>query len=432
MRAPRRICIVTSASVSQNPRAVKEADALSAAGYEVDVVASQNLDWVAAFDATTIEGRAWRMDAVRWDGLTSSTRARREWTRVRQQLFQQLSRLSLRRPIPESAYCRLYWEQLRRAARVDADLYIAHNPQALPVAARAAELTGALLAFDAEDDHLGELTPQRMGTLEYQLLELLERRYASRCAYITAASEGIADQMRKRYPGVPVATIHNTFPLAEANGTTGAPRDRQGSVPSLYWFSQTVGLDRGLQDVIVAARLVDSPMQLHLRGHVSDDVRSTLSAIAAKSPLLHLYFHPQVPPNDLLSRAAEHDIGLALEQPVNENREICVTNKLFLYLTVGLAVAGTSTRGQSRILAAIPDAGFLYPPGRTDVLAAGLRQWVIHPEALAAAKAAARRAARDRWNWEQESAALLALVSGAFTTTQRGLGFAANRGAVPV
>src|SRR4051794_36649247 len=60
----KRICIVTNAPISQNPRVVKEADALSAAGHDVTVVFAQHADWTRAFDESMVAKASWRAHAV--------------------------------------------------------------------------------------------------------------------------------------------------------------------------------------------------------------------------------------------------------------------------------------------------------------------------------------------------------------------------------
>ena len=86
------------------------------------------------------------------------------------------------------------------AKRVPADLYIAHYPAALPAAAIAARRHGALYAFDAEDFHLGDW-PEGPGasSSKRRLIRAIEGRYLPGCAYVTAASPGIADAYAEAY-----------------------------------------------------------------------------------------------------------------------------------------------------------------------------------------------------------------------------------------
>jgi glycosyltransferase involved in cell wall biosynthesis len=95
-------------------------------------------------------------------------------------------------------------------------------------------------------------------------------------------------------------------------------------------------------------------------------------------------------------------VGLALEQPVSQNRLRTVTNKLFFYMLAGLAVAATDTPGQRGVMETLPQAGFTYRPGDHAALARGLQRYLDEPEALARAREAALEAARSRYCWERE------------------------------
>jgi glycosyltransferase involved in cell wall biosynthesis len=410
----RRICIVTSATVCCNPRVVKEADALSAAGYDVRVVASQQVGWAAEWDAELMLGRQWKLDSVRWDDADFSAKRIRLKSGIRQRGFRLLARPGKRWGTAERAYSRLFTEQLQRATLERADLYIAHNPQALPVAAAAADHYGVAFAFDSEDLHTGEFTGAERNSTQFRLLSYLESKYLPRCVYITTPSEPIADALVKRYEIRRPTTIHNVFSWSDRTTLDSQIKDRQGDALSLYWYSQIIGLDRGLQDVIRAASLLSEPVQIHLRGELSESVRAELVALAKEYAVADLvFFHAPVPPAELLSRAAEHDVGLALEQPVSENRDNTETNKVFFYLVAGLALAVSDTVGQRKILNTSPGAGFLYSSGDHKSLAARLQELIDAPDLLLQRKMAALQAAHDRWNWETESRQLVELVGSA-------------------
>jgi len=412
--AGRRICIITNATICCNPRVVKEADALSAAGYEVRVVASQHVSWAVDWDRQLMAQRSWKLDSIRWhDRENGNLRLR---SGLRQRAFRALTNLTTERLIPERAYSRLFDELLHEATKCHSDLFIAHNPQALPVAALAAEYFGVDFAFDSEDFHTGEFSLPEQQSASYRLLSHLEARYLPNCAYVTSPSDEISDVLKSRYQLKRVQTIHNVFGWSERKTLDGVIKDRRGPELSLYWYSQIVGLDRGLQDAIRAVALLNSSAQLHIRGDLAENVREELTKLARANGVDDcVHFHPPVPPEELLSRACEHDVGLALELPVTDNRNLTVANKVFHYLLAGLSIAATATAGQQRVMDQFPKAGFVYEPGSHECLAASLQELMDDPSLLATRKTAALKAARDFWNWETEQAKLLELVSSAIS-----------------
>jgi len=405
-----KICIVTSNYISGTPRVVKEADALLQAGYDVRVVFSQgNIELNRLYDKNLLADKSWSYSSFGWSSSRDQEKRLYHFSGIRHFIARNLPRtISKFRRIAETGHGRVYPELARLAASEPADFYIGHYPDGLAAAAYAASRWRALLAYDFEDFHVGEGKNIKV----QQRVEIIEQRYLPRCMYLTAASPLMADALSKHYSIKRPIPIHNVFPWADRETLDGKIKDRRGDALSIYWYSQTIGLDRGIQDAIQAAGLIDAPIQIHLRGALSEEVKQALLALAAECGLAdRLYFHERVSPTELLSRAVEHDIGLAAEQPVDTSRQISVTNKLFFYLLAGLCVAATDVPGQRRLMDTIPDAGFLYPVGDHDALALQLKKFIDQPELLTRYKLGALHAAQTTWNWEKESQKLVEAVT---------------------
>ena len=163
------ICIVTTAPICCNPRVVEEADALSAAGFEVRVVVSQHVEG-ARWDAELMDERTWTLDPVRWDSSGLKAKTIRLASGLRHRGFQLLARNTESAIVRNRAYSRLYDELLAKATEKKVDLFIAHNPGALPVAAAAADKFGVRFAFDSEDYHTGEFTDAERNTEAFRFL----------------------------------------------------------------------------------------------------------------------------------------------------------------------------------------------------------------------------------------------------------------------
>lgn len=407
------VCIVTPAHLASNPRVVKEADALAEAGLRTHVVFAQTASrTLREYDERLLRERAWSHTAV-----PLATRQDRPIRWLAEVVFQRISqrmpsRLWTVDGIAQRAESRIYRALAKAAAAIKADLYIGHYVGGLAAAAFAAERNESKLGFDAEDFHTGE----GGSAAQSARIDFLQRRYLPRCSYLSAASAGIGEALVATY-GIPSPhTIHNTFPWVDRESTDGTIRDRRGPALSLYWYSQVIGLDRGIQDAMKAMSIVDAPTQLHLRGAIDDKTKRALESLARDCGISErVHFHPPVSPDELLSRAMEHDVGLALEQGTTLNRAICVTNKLFHFMLAGLAIAATSVPGQERIVRQTPGVGALYHPGDAAGLAQILERWAKSQEQLRLAKLASLDAARQCWNWENESARLSHAVRSSLT-----------------
>src|SRR6185295_20278241 len=99
--------------------------------------------------------------------------------------------------------------------------------------------------------------------------------------FVTAGSPMIAEEYAARY-GVRPLTIHNTF-----STVAGSSGEQAGGALRLYWFSQTLGPQRGLEDVIRAAGQSEAVVELHLRARPIPAYLESLRAMqAAVAPAL--------------------------------------------------------------------------------------------------------------------------------------------------
>ncbi|MCB0641213.1 MAG: hypothetical protein KDC44_06215 [Phaeodactylibacter sp.] len=394
------VCLITSGQPATNPRLVKEADALSQAGYEVTVVYAYWAAWAQEADRLVLFDKKWK--AVQVGGSPTQNKTLWYWTRFRHKLAQSFPFLH---GIKLRALCRPYDELLRAAKANKADLYIGHNLAALPVAVQAAKYHKSQSAFDIEDFHRAEehqTDPRRQA-----LKLLIETSYLPKVDALTAASPLIAENYQQLLPNLPrIRVILNTFPKAQQ--PTYRPTNEQAL--RLFWFSQTIGADRGLEDVLQAMeRLPKIQLHLSLIGNVSEAVRWKLMD-ALGSPNHHIEFLGTVAPDKIFEIAAKQDVGLALERQTPFNRDICLTNKIFTYLLAGNAVLATATQAQQQLLKAYPGIGELYNHGDVETLAGHLENFAIDRISLEQTRRTAWQLAHDELNWETEQRPLLQMV----------------------
>ena len=415
-----RICLVTPGNVASNPRLVKEAQALRGAGYRLRIVAADIIPSLSAYDAGIFADL--RCEYVR----VSARRPRyRHIVRVG---WQRAARLGMRvlrgrgagLGLAGWAHHQLSHALGAAAAREPADLYLAHNLAALPAAAHAAARHGVPFGFDAEDFHCGELEDTPANAVDLATRTLIESTLLPRCRHLTAASPGIARQYEQRY-GIQMETILNVFPLSEAPPEPRAGPLARGEEPSLYWFSQTIGRERGLEAVVRAMGQMQIRARLRLRGNPSPGYLDTLRTAARRAGgdalARRIEFLPVAPPAEMARLAAGHDVGLALEQNHPLNRAICLTNKVFVYLLAGLPVCLSRTPAQETLAADLGEAAFLAdlddPARFAQTLDARLRD----PGRLQRARAAAWALARTRFNWDLEQRRFLAVVRRALPSS---------------
>jgi glycosyltransferase involved in cell wall biosynthesis len=396
----RTVCLIGPGHVASNPRLVKEADALHAAGFRVRVVSGTSHPLVEPLDRALLASRPW--SAVR---IPLGTK----WGRAPRALRTRLSAWAawggwLRTPTAVVwAESELAGRLARAAATEPADLYLGHYPAGLYAAWQAARRHGTAYGFDAEDSHVDELpdTPEHCGRRAAR--EWLERRLLAGCAHLTAASPLIADAYERRY-GMKPFPVLNVFPLSEAPTSQGTtPYLRGEGPPTLYWFSQTIGAGRGLEEVVAALGHMTIPAVLHLRGIPAAGYRERLEQYAAVCGAAdRIVWHPPAEPDEMVRLAAGYDLGLSLELTEPPNRAICLTNKAFTYLLAGVPVALSRTPAQEWLAGELGDAALVLELPTPTSVAARLDEVLADRGSLARRRSEAWRAARSRFNWDTE------------------------------
>jgi glycosyltransferase involved in cell wall biosynthesis len=389
---------------------LKVADALADAGYAVRVVATVYESWAVETDRNVRSRRFWPLTLVDYRRHESpatywasgvSYRASRAIAAV-----VGADRVPL--AIAARAYGRVHAQLVRAAISEPADLIYGGTAGALAATEEAARRLDAPFALDLEDFH-SEEADGASGTLSNGLAARIESSILGSAAFLTTGSAAIAAAYGDRY-GVAPTVIDNTFPLPDHAPEVSSLRDGR---LRLYWFSQTIGPGRGLEDAVAAMGRANLKGSLNLRGRPLPGYVERLRGLAASSaPHLDLIALPPAAPDAMIDVARGYDVGLALEQMGVPNRRLCLTNKTFTYILAGLAVAMTDTPGQHALGADIGPAARLVAPGDVDALASAFQQWAEDPAALDRSKRAAWDAAVRRWHWEDplERGSLLDLV----------------------
>ena len=406
MRRAGTICIVTPSALGSNPRVVKEADALAAAGYGVTVISLRTLDEVDALDDDVLGAARWR--SVRLDFRSG---AARRLPRALQVAALNIFRLFTSRQAARIAISPYATALTRAAKRSPADLYIAHYPGALPAAQAAAAAHDARFSFDAEDFHPGEITDP----LQSRVLHSVEAETLPHCAYVTAASPGIAEAYAERYSIGAPAVLLNVFPLSEApDGPSIAGSTKPG--PSIYWVSQTIGPNRGLECAIKALAKTRTEPHLYLRGSISESFSRDLKLLSISVGLGdRIHFLPAGAPSEMAKLATKFDIGLASEPAFSQNNNIALSNKIFTYLLAGLPVILSRTSGQELFARQIADAVSVYEAENPDDLALRIDEFLSDSSRLENLRSKAYNSAQTLFNWEFESEKLVRLVERALS-----------------
>jgi glycosyltransferase involved in cell wall biosynthesis len=410
----RHICLVSTGHLSTNPRLVKEAQALTGAGYRVTIVHGDYLPDGLVTDRL-IADPDWTVVPVPF-GRRRTVLSAHIRQRGMMAAADRLLALGFRTAhLTEAAHAPITRDLIAATKGVArADLYIAHYPAALAAAARAARHHRAVYAFDAEDFHLGDLPDLPEHAFDKAKIRAIEARYLPGAAYVTAASPMIAEAYAETY-GIPLpTTILNVFPRAHAPAAP-TPRGTTTPGPSLYWFSQTIGPGRGLEIALEAISFAKTKPHLYLRGIPAAGYDITLrKAAAAFGVAERLHFVSPISPLDLERAGSAYDIGYVGEQPHTQNRKIALTNKLFSYMSSGLPIIASDIPAHHELFRHHPEFIRCFSDAKT--LAYEIDSIMTNVAFFSKARNSAYAEMTTSLNWEIEQKTFLQKVTLSYGT----------------
>jgi glycosyltransferase involved in cell wall biosynthesis len=393
-----KILILIGAHIYTAPRPQKEAETLSDAGCDVTVMGVWSDPELIKRDRLLMVSKKWQFKPIidfqpskKWNNLLVRGRSK-----IARELYKKFGTFS------SDLLGYGAKEMLKVARKIRADLTIVHSEGGLWVGSQLLK-EGFQVGVDFEDWFSEDLLPEARKTRPIPQLKVLESELIRKCSYCLTTSQVMADALADAYQAPKPTVIYNTFPLKEREQIDGIFFDRRNpEIPSLHWFSQTIGEGRGLEILFQALVEIKMPVEIHLRGNYPENSRQWLEPLIPDNWKEFIFIHPTVSNSQLLSRIAEHDIGLALEIPYCFNKQYTISNKIFQYLQGGLAVIATDTEGQQEVFSQAPDIGEIVPHGDSLALAQAINNLLGDQAKLDKAKSSALKAFQEKFCWEKQ------------------------------
>ena len=396
-----KIVLLSQSHLCRNPRLLKEARLLSDAGHTVyilNTINSQNLlqqDMELLANYPTIKYEP----VINLITKKFTSIAARLWYKIGSGLIYYFK---IETPFALGYGTLAY---IKKCKTLRADLYICHQELATYVGGELIK-SGYKAAFDFEDWYAEDLLPKARRSRPINLLKQVERYALQNGSFCVTTSNAMAQQMALTYNCAPPNVVYNVFPAKPALHQ----KPKAFNQPlKLFWFSQTIGHGRGLEEFINLLTSIKTSVELHLLGNIDSKYRA---ALITSMPAQHqIFFHELVNDKDLAQKIANFDIGLALERTTPLSRNLTITNKLFQYLQAGLPVIATDTEGQREVFDNF-NIGFMLPqdaaPGDKKSLAA----WLNDSVALKQSREIVKKAA-EFYSWENESKKFPSLINKA-------------------
>jgi glycosyltransferase involved in cell wall biosynthesis len=392
------ICIITHAHLCRNPRVLKEAKTLWESGYNVIILTNIYSKLLLSEDRRLIEETGIEIEVV--TDLSKNT-----FSSIIARIIKKVATKLVKHFNMNIAHALGYsiGNYLSACKNINADLFICHQELPSYIGYRLLK-KGYKVAFDFEDWYSEDLLPAARKERPIKLLSKVEKFALNYGVFSVTTSDCLARQLAHTYHSSQLPeTIYNVFHLREDLLSINKVYD--GTI-KLFWFSQTIGPGRGLEQFIDNMNKLKYPLQLHLLGNIDQEYKKLLTESVAS--FHNIYFHSLVQSELLPDKIAQFDIGLALEERTPPSRNFTVTNKFFQYIQSGIPVIASATEGQKEVFSS-------YEPGvllESNWSEKQLIEWLCNRNLLIEARSRAVAAAYD-YCWDKEKTKLIRLVKKA-------------------
>jgi glycosyltransferase involved in cell wall biosynthesis len=389
-----RIVYVWDADYPWDVRTQKICVALTEAGHDVHIVA-RNRAWLPTREVLP-EGTVHRMPV--WRALGRS----------------------LDRLFSFPAFFSPRW--LRHIARVakavDADVIIARDLPLCPAAITVGKRLGIPVIFDMAENYpammqeiwdAGRQKAFDIVVRNPRFVRMVERWCLPRVHSTLTMVPESSDRCRKLgIPATRLTVVSNTPPRSRVTANWQEKHDRSGPLDLVYLG--LLEIPRGVGELLEAVALLRDrkiPVRLKIVGDGRDHDLLLARARALKLDEDAVEFVGRLEHSAALRAVAEAQVGL-VPHHADEAWNTTIPNKLFDYMAAGLAVVSSDAKPCARILNET-GAGLVFRSGDANSLAdaiAQLQDATLRRKLVAAGREAVLRT----YNWESDSAALLAVV----------------------
>lgn len=404
MAKSKKILFLLSGNISTTPRAIKAIELAVEAGYSVELwMVNRAAKW-KTLDTVILERLHCKytyLTIIRNESIGKWLTANMLNVGARILSAVGLKSTGISALASSKVNC-LYQLCANKLKRSEADLIYGFSSMVYP-AWICAKSIGVPFAFDMEDYHPWENVYYKNIQRERHRREMILQNILPDAGWVSFASPMIQKQTEKLLEAgrsqLKVSfTLNNTF---RASDFVLEPSS-DGKV-QFVWFSQTVSYGRGLELILPYIMKFKDKVELTIIGNMDEHFRQDYLSIN----LENIHILPAMCQSDLHRRISQYDIGLATEifSDLEDNKALCLSNKIFTYLLSGLFIFATDTPAQKDFIESHPAHGMVVTPDAQS-LESGFQFMIDNISKIRVEKATRFDAAR-KFSWENEQKYLL-------------------------
>lgn len=230
-------------------------------------------------------------------------------------------------------YFELWWRVSRFATANQVKIVNIHSLGLLPLGVWLKFQLGAKLIYDAH-----ELETETAGStgIRKALGKMIEKALISYVDLTIVVGWKIQEFYQEKYQLQQIVTVLNC-PQFRQTHKTRLLRDKLNirEQQKILLYQGGLGKGRGIEFLLEAGQFLSNEQYALVfmgYGELEDKVKAIASQYS------HIYFHPAVPPTEVLEYTASADVGLSLIEDSCLSYRYCLPNKLFEYIMAQIPV----------------------------------------------------------------------------------------------
>ncbi|WP_078429737.1 glycosyltransferase [Alkalihalobacterium alkalinitrilicum] len=239
------------------------------------------------------------------------------------------------------------------ASNLKVDVIHCHDLNVLWQGSRLAEKCQAKLIYDSH-----ELFNEMAGrnSVDRKFGYLMESKLIKRIDHLIVVNPYVEDEFMKMYGERPSTVVQNIPHLKDKaqllkNESSNYWRDHYNLAESdvLLLYQGGLNPERGIEECIHALALLESQYKLILLGE-GRQKQHLLSLVEKLNIQDRVFFHEQVPSDQILWYTKQADIGLVMYKNTSKNNYFSTPNKIFEYLLTGIPSVASKHPGKAYVI----------------------------------------------------------------------------------
>jgi glycosyltransferase involved in cell wall biosynthesis len=202
----------------------------------------------------------------------------------------------------------------------------------------------AKLIYDSQEYFSGQYSV--MDKTRYNWVVKTESQLIGKCDLVIATTHAMKDALVNKYPKILKIIRCRNMPLRAE--VPLLHRLELSNPIRIIWHGKSINIksERGLHLIIECILEIDSDVELYIQGSIQNSERKKLLRIIEQSRSKNkIHLLPPAEAKNIINSILDYDIGYIGEIPTEENQLLTSSNKLFDYISAGLAVLAPKIPG---------------------------------------------------------------------------------------